>query len=152
MTSEPYTLRPAVPADDAPLLAMHEACFRPLVEGRFAWVPELQAERFAEGSRDGESWVVLVAGEVAGQLVVDDRGHELFVVRVMVHPRYQCRGIGGSLVSGVLERAAARGLPVTLSVWDTNRALQLYQRLGFELTGQVEFRVKMRWVSRRPSE
>ncbi|MGE0707311.1 MAG: GNAT family N-acetyltransferase [Planctomycetota bacterium] len=137
-----HRLRPLRGDEQAALYALHEACFRPLVETRFAWDPDQQ--RRALTGNEGVSWAVEVAGELAGQLILADRGHELFVTRVLVHPRWQGRGLGRRLLEEVIAQAEARGIPVTLSVWENNRARALYARLGFVETEQVEFRVKMR--------
>lgn len=141
-----YTLRPCE-ADDLPALCdLHEACFRPLVETRFEWDPDVQRQRFVDddGGPATRAWAVLVACELAGQLVVEEREDALFVKRIMVHPRWQGRRLGTRLLEELIERARARGLALTLSVWDTNRARALYERLGFRRTEQVEHRVRMR--------
>jgi GNAT superfamily N-acetyltransferase len=135
-------LRRPVAADTALLAAMHEACFRPLVEPRFDWDALVQAERLAVV---GESWMVEVGDAVIGSLVLQVRAEDVFLERIMIHPDWQGRGLGTGLVGAVMDHARRLGVPVTLSVWDTNPARELYLRLGFVLTEKVEFRLKMRW-------
>lgn len=143
MSSPDYVLRLAERSDTERLCAIHEAAFRPLVEPRHAWDPEVQRARVEGSWAEGRHEVVVVAGEVVGQRIVDDRGDHVFLVRIMLDPRWQGRGLGAVLVRQVAAEAHARGLPLRLSVWDTNRARRLYARLGFAVTGQVEHRVQM---------
>ena len=51
-------------------------------------------------------------------------------------PEFQGRRIGSSIVCELIETARHRGVMVTLTVLSANpRAKQLYERLGFEVTG-----------------
>lgn len=131
-------LRPAVAADLPALLAVHEAAFRPLVEGRYGWDPALQRERFPA---EGLGHAIEVAGEVVGQWLVEERAETTYLARVMLHPRLQGQGLGARLIC----QLQARGRPVELSVWEENRARSLYARLGFREIAREGFRLRLRW-------
>lgn len=136
------TLRPATDADLPRLLEVHEGAFRPLVETRYAWDPAEQRRILAESLARAQ--VVLLDGRIVGQLIVTPVEGALFLERILLAPEVQGRGLGTALIETVIADARAQGLPVTLSVWDTNRARALYARLGFRVTHQEGFRVKMR--------
>jgi ribosomal protein S18 acetylase RimI-like enzyme len=58
---------------------------------------------------------------------------------------------GTAVMRRVLAEAASRGLPVTLQVLKANEgARRLYERLGFQVTGQVEHHLRMRHAGARP--
>jgi GNAT superfamily N-acetyltransferase len=55
-----------------------------------------------------------------------------------VEPRVQRRGIGTSVVRGLLDAARARTCPLELSVLRTNpAAFRFYERLGFQVVGET---------------
>jgi ribosomal protein S18 acetylase RimI-like enzyme len=79
--------------------------------------------------------VVLVDGEPAGRLYVDRRRDEIHIVDIALLPEHRGRGLGTTLMRDVLDEADAAAKPVTIHVERFNRALRLYERLGF---AQVE--------------
>ncbi|MEA2141834.1 MAG: hypothetical protein QOI64_264 [Solirubrobacteraceae bacterium] len=85
------------------------------------------AKHFSGASYD----IVLVDGEAAGRLIVDRREHEIRVVDLAVLPAQRSRGIGGALLRAIIVEADAAGVAVTFHVERFNRAIRLYERLGF---------------------
>ena len=55
------------------------------------------------------------------------------LVDIALLPEHRGRGIGGRLVSEVLERAASEGRRVSAHVAHDNPARRLYERLGFRV-------------------
>ena len=135
-----YVLRAPTFADVPRLLELHEQAFRPLVETRSAWCPEEQTQIVRDSFLLGS--VVEVQGVAVGQLMVERHPEHVFLKRLMLDPEVQGRGLGRQIVWDVIDRAAP--LPVTLSVWETNRARSLYERLGFRVTHVEGHKVKMR--------
>lgn len=75
--------------------------------------------------------VVTVDGKPAGRLYVDRRPGELRIVDIALLPELRGAGLGTRLLRPVLDEAASRGVPVTIHVEHSNRAMGLYRRLGF---------------------
>ena len=154
--SDDVRIRPGTPGDVPFLVRMlHEACL---------WNPEWERwpleelmtdehlRRYVEDwGREGDAAVVAtdVAGEPLGAAwyrvfpasepgygFVDERTPELSIA---VLPGWRGRGVGGSLLRALMERARARGFAaLSLSVNPDNPALRLYERLGFEKVEMVE--------------
>jgi ribosomal protein S18 acetylase RimI-like enzyme len=80
---------------------------------------------------DASYQVVLVDGEPAGRLYVDRRDGEIRIVDIALLPQHRGRGLGTTLLREILAEADAAGKPVTIHVERFNRALGLYERLGF---------------------
>jgi ribosomal protein S18 acetylase RimI-like enzyme len=80
--------------------------------------------------------VVLADGEPAGRLYVDEWPEEIRLVDIALLPEHRGRGLGTRLLGGVMERAAAAAKPLTIHVEGFNRALGLYERLGFRRIGE----------------
>lgn len=86
-------------------------------------------EHYAGASFD----LVLVGGIPAGRLYVARWPREIRIVDISLLPEHRGQGIGGALLQRVLEESAATDLPVSIHVERFNRALRLYDRLGFRV-------------------
>ena len=142
--SAAVALRPAT-ADDTPFFARVYASTR---EDELAHVPfsaeqksaflaqqfAAQSAHYARHYGDASFDVVVVDGEPAGRLIVHRGGRTIVIVDIALLPEYRRRGIGGRLVADVL----AEGRTVTIHVERTNRALRLYERLGFVVVADDE--------------
>jgi GNAT superfamily N-acetyltransferase len=77
--------------------------------------------------------IVEVDGVPAGRLYLEELQDEIRLIDVSLVPEARGRGFGTALLGAVLARGRAAGKPVTIHVERFNRALALYQRLGFRL-------------------
>jgi ribosomal protein S18 acetylase RimI-like enzyme len=80
--------------------------------------------------------LVVVDGEPGGRLLVARWAGEIRIVDITLLPELRGQGVGTALLSTVLEEAAAAGKRVTIHVARDNRALRLYERLGFRRVGE----------------
>ena len=70
-----------------------------------------------------------------GRLYLDRRGPELRIVDIALFSEHRGRGIGGAVLSDLIDEATIGGVPVRIHVERDNPALALYQRLGFREIG-----------------
>lgn len=95
-----------------------------------------------------EHSLVMVGGQPAGRLWVDESGEEIRIIDIVLAPEFQGRGIGRALLHQVLAKADGAAKPVRLFVDRANpRAFELYRSLGFEVCGEVQFYLEMRRAS-----
>jgi ribosomal protein S18 acetylase RimI-like enzyme len=71
---------------------------------------------------------------------------DVHVRELVIAPEYQGRGIGTALLRDAQARARSRGVPVHLGTFPQNRALALYQRLGFREIERSDRHVVLRWT------
>jgi ribosomal protein S18 acetylase RimI-like enzyme len=146
MTTPDWTLRPARPGDQEFLRSLHELSYREHVERVWGWDDGEQAGYFERRFQPERLQIVQASGEDVGVLSVEDRDDELFLADVEIHPRWQGRGIGSSIVRSLQDQARSAGKPLTLQVLHVNtRARALYERLGFGEVWRDEIRSRMRW-------
>jgi ribosomal protein S18 acetylase RimI-like enzyme len=86
----------------------------------------------------GAVWARLFAADDRAYSKVDDGIPELAVA---VLPGYQGQGIGSVLMQRFLMEAETRYPAIALNVRADNPAVRLYQRLGFQITGEITNRV-----------
>lgn len=140
-----YVLRPALMSESAELYAIHRAAMeRYVTETWGAWDDPWQQRFWADHWPPGRQ-AVMVEGELAGFLELEDRLTSIWVANIELAPKFQGRGIGSAILRDIQEQASARGLGVTLQVLKVNPALRLYERLGFEEVAQTSTHHLMAW-------
>jgi ribosomal protein S18 acetylase RimI-like enzyme len=80
---------------------------------------------------------------LCGYYACRETGGALALNELVILPEFQGRGIGSSLLQEIIEDANNRGMPVRLQVLKANRALKLYERLGFVKNGETETHFQM---------
>jgi ribosomal protein S18 acetylase RimI-like enzyme len=148
-------LRPATDADREFLLAVYGSS-RDEELSRVAW-PEGRREAFVRMQFDAQDAeyhrlnpdasfdVVEVGGAPAGRLYVDRRPGDVRVIDIALLPAFRGLGIGSRLFAGLMDEAARSGSKVSIHVEVTNRAMHLYERLGFVVVADLGFYRGMEW-------
>ena len=89
-------------------------------------------------------------GAPIGRIVTARTPDALLIVDIALIASWRRRGIGASLVNGVLDEARAAGLPVRLSVFASNApALRFYLRLGFKPIENSAIGMRLEWCDPR---
>jgi ribosomal protein S18 acetylase RimI-like enzyme len=99
-------------------------------------------DQFPDASYD----VILREGQPVGRLYVDRREDEIRIIDIALLPEARGNGIGGALLDDLIAEARTLNKPVRIHVERANRALSLYQRLGFSEIGQTDFYFLMEWT------
>lgn len=152
------TLRLVEKDDEAFLFGLYAAVRMEEVAG-WGWA-EAQQEAFLRmqfggqqaGYRraypDASHHIVLRDGVAIGRLFVARRDGALRLVDISLLPEHRGAGAGTALIRELQNQAEREGLPLRLQVLKTNRALRLYERLGFEVTEAEGAYVQMEYRSR----
>lgn len=94
--------------------------------------------------------IVELEGEPVGRCWTAGVDGELHLLDLAVRADRRRRGIGRAVLDVVIERAAAHGVAVRLTVWSANAdARRLYRAAGFTEFGQVGGHVVLRLVPGR---
>jgi Ser/Thr protein kinase RdoA (MazF antagonist) len=141
------TLRPATAADTELARRVHHAAYRDVVERQFGpWEDAAQDAFFAADWGDATFEIILAGGTPCGYTCIEERDADLHVRELVIAPAFQGRGIGSALLRQVQRRARARGVPVHLGTFTQNRALALYERLGFREIARTAAHLTLRWT------
>lgn len=157
MTTEPsrLTLRPVEPGEEAFLFRLYasvraeelapldwdQATSDAFLRAQF----ELQDRAYHQTNPRASFAVVLIDGVPIGRLYVDRSRASIHVIDISLLPEYRGRGLGTALLRDLLEEACRSGRPVTIDALRTNRALSLYQRLGFAVTREDDVYATLVW-------
>lgn len=136
--------RAATEADFDFLVDLHQQTFRGYVEQNWSWDEARQRKELYEDFHAFPYEVVCARGAAIGVISVVDQGTALFLQYIAILPTHQRQGLGTQLVRQLQAQALAKGVPVTLHVLKINPANALYERLGFKVTDEDEYRYFMR--------
>jgi GNAT superfamily N-acetyltransferase len=103
------------------------------------------SNRAARAAR-GDGWAIFFAHAGAGETIgmaagfeTADRPGEVELIQMWVDPVWRSRSVGARLVEAVVDWAAPRADRVRLGVATDNRgAISLYERCGFQPTGEEQ--------------
>jgi GNAT superfamily N-acetyltransferase len=149
------SLRPITPEDDSFLAGVY-ASGRGDELAVTGWTEEQKAD-FCRRQFDAQSahyaanypgasfQVIEREGGPAGRLYVARWEKEIRIVDITLLPESRGAGIGTKLLRDLQEEARAAGKSLTIHVERFNRALQLYQRLGFEQIEDKGVYLLMEW-------
>jgi ribosomal protein S18 acetylase RimI-like enzyme len=104
---------------------------------------DFERAKFAESYDANNTRVIVVAGADAGWLTVQ-RSTAIHLESIYLTPGKQRIGIGTALIRGLIEEARAAGKTLKLSTAKINPARNLYERLGFVVVSEDEYKVYMK--------
>ena len=152
--AESVTLRPAQPDDESFLLQLYRDT-RAEEIAAWGW-DEAQQQAFLSmqfrartlsysAYPNTEHSIILEAERPIGRLLISRMESEIRLVDIALLSKTRGQGIGAKLISNLLTRATREATPVRLHVEKFNRALRLYQRLGFQVLEDTGTQFFMEW-------
>lgn len=149
------SLRPVTSEDEAFLFEVY-ASTRRAEMAAWGWDPSQQeaflkmqfrAQHQAYGMEDEgtDSKLILLEGKPVGRLVVNRTKDEILLIDIALLAEHRSGGIGTTLIKDLFDEATRAGKPVRLHVLKNNRAIGLYERLGFKTTGEQGMHFLMEW-------
>ena len=89
-----------------------------------------QSHHYRQHYPDAVFFIITVAGERAGRLIVARSDGEILIVDIALLPAYQGGGIGGILVRQLVAEAEEAGIPLRCHVEQSNPARGFWEHLG----------------------
>ncbi len=83
---------------------------------------------------NAEYLIILIEGEAAGRLYIDRRPDDIHIIDITILPPFRDSGYGAYILNTLMDEATAAGKTVSIYVEKSNRAMKLYERLGFSVT------------------
>lgn len=118
---------------------------RDYIQQTWGWDELLQQHSFHDNLPAASFTIASRNGADIGAYSVQEKSDHLWLEMVLMLPELRNQGLGGTLLRRAQEAAAAKGKPLRLSVLKVNPAQRFYNRLGFQVTGEDPWSVKMEW-------
>jgi len=109
---------------------------------------DAQWAHYSQHYHDAEFSIVEQHGSPIGRLYVWRGPDDVRIVDIALAAGARGAGIGGALLREIMEEAARSGKSASIHVERDNRALNLYQRLGFERVDDHGVYYLMKWSPR----
>ncbi len=140
--------RDACEGDRVTLEAINRAVYEGVVVAQFGrWDDAFEAGIFANKWAEQRFSIVSRDGTDVAAIWVESLADHLWLREIQVYPVHQGRTVGTWLIKQVQRDAKRKGVPVRLRVLKLNRAIGLYQRLGFEFFGEhTDTHYWMQWT------
>lgn len=108
---------------------------------------EAQQRFFDSEYRQANNQIILLEDRPVGRLFVDRREHEIRCIDVTLLPEYRNAGMGTFLLRQLQDEARHASKPLRLQIIRFNRAVNLFERLGFMRTSETGMHFQMEWLA-----
>jgi ribosomal protein S18 acetylase RimI-like enzyme len=141
-----FQLRPTGSEDFQFAWSLYTDLMKPLTAELLGKWNEPEQKRVVElaVAAEGTS-IIVIDGLDAGWLQVIESPDSIYLGQLYLARSLQNRGIGTAILRQLWDTARHAGKALTLDVMKNNRARLLYERVGFRVTGESEYKLKMRW-------
>lgn len=104
----------------------------------WGWDDQWQGNDFSAHFDPKDITVVCNEHELVAYSHVENRGSQLFIRMIVVHPHHQRKGIGSKLLESAIASAEAQSRSVGLEVFKINdEARKFYESYGFHIEGET---------------
>lgn len=137
-------LRPATPDDSEFLYQLKKQTLKRYIKETWGWDEEIQRPFHQKIFISQKYSIIQKSGKDIGCLSVEEQSEKIILNIIEIHPKYQNKGIGSSLIRNLIRKGLYDKKPIELQVLKMNqRALKLYKTLGFTLRGETETHYQM---------
>lgn len=142
-----FTLEPLTIEDGGFRLAVFRATIKPYIDDLFGWDETSQTKMIVDQLRGGTHSAIVTSGHRIGIVQIEESADAILLSQIEILPRFQGRGIGTAVTRSLIDRCGREGKLLTLHVFNTNTSAQrLYERLGFQVSGQGEHDIEMTYT------
>jgi len=128
-----FALRPGRREDFAFAEAIYIDSMRPLMIALGSWNEAERRASLRRSYKTTEITIITLDGVDIGWMQVSERDTDYNLAQIQLLDEYCGLGIGTRLIRDLLAQADREGKTVSLSAIRTNRAIKLYERLGFRI-------------------
>ena len=109
---------------------MEEAQIDVFVQQQF----DLQDHHYKKYYPNAAFKVICYRKKDCGRLYINEEPDEIQILDITFDPKYRGRGFGGIIMTDIIDEAKTKNKNVNIYVKKDNRAMNLYNRLGFQIT------------------
>jgi GNAT superfamily N-acetyltransferase len=138
-------LRPATERDHAFAERLYVETMKPLLQELQAWDAADVLGRFRRSFGTAHVQIIRVDGRDVGFMQTSETDAEINLDQIHLRNGYRSRGVGSRLIGDLQCAAMAKKKTLALAVVRGNRALTLYQRMGFLVIAEDATKLYMRY-------
>ena len=104
-----------------------------------------QKEYYLAAYPGAEHTIILLGNVPVGRMIVQRGERDILFVDLAILPEYRNRGVGSRLILERIREADDAGGVLVFHALKTNRAINLYLRLGCAITGDAGMYYRIEW-------
>jgi GNAT superfamily N-acetyltransferase len=143
-------LLPAASGDYEFARETYYTTMRWIIERLFGWNQAEQDASFSSQFRLDEARLIMMDDQRAGWIQARENATDITLHQFYVVPALQRRGIGTQVLRMVIQEARDQGKPLNVAVVKLNPAKSLYDRHGFRVTDEDQYKFYMRLDNQIP--
>jgi GNAT superfamily N-acetyltransferase len=148
-----HSQRPATAGDRAFVEEVYFATQRYIIEALFGWRgADVEAAKFASIYDQPNTVIITEGTEDIGWMAVVRRKDEIVLQDLYIVESKQEQGIGAAILCDLIAEASHARVPLRLATAKMNRARSLYERLGFRIIGEDEYKFFMEYKLATPED
>ncbi len=133
-----YSYRKAEHTESEAIFNLYCMVMRGYVSEIWGWNVQWQENDFSTHFNPQGITLVHKEQDLAGYSQVENRGDQLFIRMIVVHPHHQRKGIGSKLLESVIASGKEQSKNIGLEVFKINvEAKKFYERYGFNVGGET---------------
>jgi ribosomal protein S18 acetylase RimI-like enzyme len=133
-----YSYRKAEQAKKENIFKLYCLVMRDAISKIWGWDDQWQENDFSSHFEPEGITLVYKEQELAGYSHVENRGDQIFIRMIVVHPRHQHKGIGSKLLESVIAEGNEQSMNIGLEVFKINdEAKKFYERYGFNIEDET---------------
>lgn len=133
-----YAYRNAEETDREAIYQLYGLVMRDFISEIWGWDEQWQRNDFSTHFDPHGITLAYQGRKLVGYSHVENRGKQLFVRMIVVHPHHQRKGIGKILLGSVIASARKQSKSLGLEVFKINGvARAFYERHGFNVEGET---------------
>lgn len=135
--------RQAAAADMEWIYQLFKKGLKRYIDQTWGWNELFQHYSFMENVPATHFTIVSANGKDIGGYYLKAAETHYYLDMLLIKPAYQRQGFGRRIITGLQELADRNQLPVKLSVLKVNPAFNFYQKLGFSVESEDEYRYRL---------
>jgi GNAT superfamily N-acetyltransferase len=129
-----YYLSPATHKDFVSVYELKKIAYKEYIEQIWGWDDEFQIKFQKENFALGNTNLIKAESTTIGSVDIKEGDKSIFISGLYLLPEYQSKGIGTTIIQGLIKKAKTEKKRLELEVLRVNiKAIRFYQRLGFVL-------------------
>jgi len=127
-------------------LKIKSRSIRQYIEQIWGWDDHAQLAYHKKQFNPKHLKIILYHNTEVGLIDMEETIDTFFLANILVDQDFQGQGIGKSVMKDIIEQATQQNKKIELQVFKINtRAKKLYEKLGFNITGETDLHYKMRY-------
>ena len=99
---------------------------------------QAQDKHYKKFYPDAEFLIIKSRNKDIGRLYIEEWPSQIRIIDITIDPKFRGKGLGGQIMADIIRKSESKGKATSIHVAKDNRALNLYNRLGFEIDGGTE--------------